>query len=108
MEKKIYAPVIIPTLNRYNHFKRCLESIEMCTGAEYTEVYVGLDYPPSEKYIEGWKKIDNYLAEKEKNNRFKRLIVFRRGHNCGVGVNGSNGSLLVEEVSKTYDRYIFS
>ena len=104
----IYAPVIIPTLNRYPHFKRCLESLELCTGAEYTEVYVGLDYPPSEKYIVGWKKIDDYLKEKEKNNKFKRLMVFRRTHNCGVGVKGSNGSMLVEEMSRTYDRYIFS
>ena len=33
-----YAPIVIPTLNRYEHFKRCLESIERCTGAEYTDV----------------------------------------------------------------------
>jgi len=85
-----------------------LGSLEMCTWAEKTEVYVALDYPPSEKYIDGWKKIDDYLREKEKNNKFRRLIVFRRDHNCGVGVKGSNGSLLVEEISKIYDCYIFT
>lgn len=51
-----YAPVIIPTLNRYDHFIKCLESLEKCSGAEYTEVFVALDFPPSNKYIEGWKK----------------------------------------------------
>jgi len=106
---KSYAPVIIPTLNRYVHFKRCLESLENCTGAEFTDVYVGLDYPPSEKYVEGWTLIDDYLAEKEKNNKFNKLIVFRRDHNCGVGKEGSNGRLLLTEIqSSLYDRYIFS
>ena len=61
-----FAPVIIPTLSRYEHFRKCFESLEKCTYAEETDVYVGLDYPPSEKYIEGWKKIDRYLQEKEK------------------------------------------
>ena len=51
----IFAPVIIPTLNRYEHFRKCLESLEACTGAEKTDVYVALDFPPSEKYVEGWK-----------------------------------------------------
>ena len=64
MEIKTYAPVLIPTLNRYEHFKRCLESLEKCTGAEHTEIFVALDYPPSEKYKEGWSKICKYLEEK--------------------------------------------
>lgn len=32
----IFTPVIIPTLNRYEHFRKCLESLEACTGAEKT------------------------------------------------------------------------
>lgn len=40
-----FAPVIIPTLCRYEHFKECLESLSRCTWAEKTEVYIGLDYP---------------------------------------------------------------
>lgn len=103
-----YAPVYIPTLNRYEHFKRCLESLERCTNADKTDVYVGLDYPPSEKYVEGWKKIDDYLVEKEKNNGFNNLYVRRRDHNCGVGVSGSNGALLLKEVETVSDRYIFT
>ena len=72
----IYAPVIIPTLNRYEHFKNCLESLEACVGADFTDVYVALDYPPSEKYVEGWKKIDIYLHKKEKDNKCKRLRIY--------------------------------
>lgn len=103
-----YAPVVIPTLNRYEHFKRCLESLERCTWAEHTDVYVALDYPPSEKYVNGWKKIDAFLHEKEKGNGFKSLVVRRRDHNLGVGHPNSNSTLLLREVKEMYDRYIFT
>lgn len=105
-EIKTFAPVIIPTLNRFDHFKRCLESLERCTDADKTDVYVGLDYPPSEHYVEGWKKIDEYLYEKEKNHGFKNLYVRRRDHNCGVGNIHDNGSLLRQEVRQVSDRFI--
>lgn len=108
MNSAYYTPVIIPTLNRYEHFKRCLESIERCTGAEHTDVYVGLDYPPSEKYVEGWKKIDAFLTEKEKKNGFKNLIVYRREHNCGVVGPASNYALLIEKIKLVSDKYISS
>lgn len=108
MEIKIYAPVIIPTLNRYDHFRQCIESLENCTGADKTVVYIGLDYPPAEKYVEGWKKIDDYLKDKECSNKFKQFVVFRREHNCGIGNENSNSNLLKKYVSKKYDRYIFS
>ena len=108
MEINKYAPVIIPTLNRYEHFKRCLESLERCSGADKTEVYVGLDYPPSEKYVKGWGMIGAYLAEKEKNNGFNKLIVRRREHNCGVGTPTSNSAILLQEVRESYDCYIFT
>ena len=103
-----YAPVIIPTLNRYEHFKRCLESLEHCTGANKTDIYVGLDYPPSEKYVDGWEKIDRYLVDKEKKNCFNNLIVCRRKYNCGMGKPGSNYDLLKKDVEKISDRFIFS
>lgn len=108
MEIKQYAPVIIPTLNRFDHFKRCLESLEKCTGAEHTDVYVALDYPPSEKYIDGWTKIGAYLVEKEKNNSFAKLCVTRRERNYGVGHENSNGAVMLREVEQKYDRYIFT
>ena len=106
MEIEQYAPVLIPTLNRYEHFKRCLESLERCTGADKTDVYVGLDFPPSDKYRKGWEKVDLYLKEKEKTHGFKNLYVRRRDHNCGVGKDGSNASLLRKEIEDKYEYYI--
>ena len=104
-----YAPVCIVTLNRYDHFRKCLESLEQCTGASETEVFVALDYPPSEKYNEGWKRIDSYLLTKESDNGFKKLNVIRREHNCGVGKPDGNWELLLENnIQEYYDRYIFT
>ena len=103
-----YAPVVIPTLNRYNHFKRCFESLEKCTGADKTILYVGLDYPPSEKYRDGWYAIDAYLHTKEKNNMFQELIVIRRPYNYGVGGENSNARVLFREVFDRFDRCIFT
>lgn len=108
MEITTYAPVIIPTLNRYEHFVRCLESLEKCTGANHTEVYVALDYPPSDKYVEGWEKIDDYLKEKEALNGFGELIVIRRDHNYGVCHENGNYETLIRELKIRYDRYILS
>lgn len=104
----IYAPVCIPTLNRYHHFRNCLESLESCTGAEYTDVYVALDYPPSEKYIDGWMKVNDYLSKKEQSHNFKKLIVIRRNFNYGLFGASRNFRLLQEEVLSKYDRFIAS
>jgi len=107
MQLKSFAPIIITTLNRYNHFKRCLESLEKCTWAEKTRVYVALDYPPSEKYIDGWKKIDKYLYEKEKNNGFYSLIVYRRTENYFFSGN-RNLSAAVNDLPEEDNTYIYS
>ena len=105
MEIKQYAPIVIPTLNRYKHFKACLESLEKCKYAEHTDVYVSLDYPPSDKYKEGWQKISEYLTDKEKTNGFKSLTVIRQTKNLGVSYP-SNYTFLKNLVLKKYDRYI--
>lgn len=102
------APVIIPTLNRYEHFKQCLESLERCSGAEFTDVYVGLDFPPNDKYVDGWKKISIYLHDKEQNHAFRKLEIIRRDKNCGVTTNDSNSALLYRYVALRYDTYIYT
>lgn len=103
----IYAPVIIPTLNRHEHFRQCLESLEKCTDADKTDVYVALDFPPSDKYVEGWKKNDVFLKEKESDNGFKSLTVYRRETNYFFSGKG-NGKVAIEDATVGVDRYVFS
>lgn len=103
-----FAPVLIPTLNRYNHFKACLESLERCRYADRTTVYIALDYPPSEKYEKGYNQIINYLEEKIENHGFKSLSVIKRDHNHGLIGREANYMMATDEVFRKHDRYIFS
>ena len=82
----IYAPVIIPTLCRYKHFKECLESLSKCKWAEETEVFIGLDYPAKESHRPGYEKIKSYLKEVG-DMTFKKIHVFEREVNYGAGKN---------------------
>lgn len=106
---KVFAPVLIPTLNRHDHLKKCLESLSRCTWAEQTEVYVALDYPPMEKYVEGWKKNKEFL-ENCGNMGFKKLHLIERAENYGTWLPGDKGNLacLAKEIRENYDRYIIT
>ena len=96
------APVTIPTLCRYEHFKRCIESLSRCTLADKTEVYVALDYPAKESHWDGYNKIKDYLlSHKEDNLGFKKLIVIQRSRNYGLGEEGNIMTLRKEIFSKS-------
>jgi hypothetical protein len=99
---EIYAPVIIPTLCRFEHFKRCIDSLSRCTGAEYTDVYVGIDYPLKDEHWNGYLKICDYI---KKVSGFRNLIVLKREKNYGVSGNTKD---LKEIVRRKSDRYIYS
>lgn len=99
------APVIIPTLCRYNHFKQCIESLSRCTWADKTDVYIGLDYPAKESHWDGYKKIRDYLESC--NLGFKSLNVVIREKNYGFGLSG-NLQTLRNQVLEKYDRFISS
>lgn len=100
----VYAPVIIPTLNRYEHFIRLIKSLERNVSANKTEIVVGLDFPPSHKYEEGYHKIKEYL--KTFTGGFKKVTVLRATENLGVGANSARLIRYVKEQGYRY--YIFS
>lgn len=101
-EIREYAPVLIPTLNRYEHFKRCVESLSRCTHADKTELIIGLDYPPSDKYREGWEKISSYV---DTITGFKKITVLRAESNLGAIVNSRS---IREYAKKQYQTYIYT
>jgi hypothetical protein len=78
---KIYYPVVIPTLCRFTHFKRCIESLVQCTYADKTEVIIGLDYPLKEEHKQGYKQICEYLPTI---SGFKKVTIIRRTENWGA------------------------
>jgi len=110
----IYAPVIIPTMNRFEHLKKCLESLAQCTWADRTEVYISLDYPPDgawDKYGYGWERSRDWLRSIG-DFGFKRIYLMEQSSNLGValGKKGvtTNYDYLVQWVSESCDRYILT
>lgn len=97
-----YYPVVIPTLNRYEHLKRCVESLSRNTHAEQTELIIGLDYPPSEKYLKGYLKIKEFVLTI---TGFKKVTVLERTENYGAERNIKE---LFEYVFNSYDAIIFT
>lgn len=78
-------PVAIPTCNRVGHLRNCVESLSRCTHADRTELVIGVDYPPSEKYVEGWLGIKEYVRTI---SGFGKVTVFVHEKNLGAAENG--------------------
>ena len=105
MDKKddiLYAPVIIPTLCRYEHFKRCIKSLAACTGANNTDIYIGLDFPLKDSHKEGYDKISNFLPQIK---GFKNVFIIRHKTNKGPTENTRE---LLEIVKSKYEYYIYT
>lgn len=105
----IYAPVIIPTLNREAHLRRCINSLKKNGYAKYTDIYISVDYPPSDRYIEGHKMVVKYLKENEDDLKkcFNEVHIYYQEKNLGAYVNGPFLRDLVENSGK-YEGFIFT
>ncbi len=101
----IYYPVCIPTLNRYEHLKACVESLQRCTHADKTELIIGLDAlppPPNyEVYRVGYEKVKAYLPTI---TGFAKVTILERDTNYGAERNWDD---LAKYCLKHYDAYIF-
>lgn len=103
MMNSSYAPIIIPTLCRFDHFKRCIESLAANKIALETELYIGLDYPPSKKYEEGWRKIKDYIPTI---SGFKNVVTLEATTN--LTAQGNIEVLKKHIRQQGYDSYIFT
>lgn len=102
MDIEQFAPVLILTLNRHVHFKRCVESLSRCTYADKTDIFIALDYPLYESHWEGYNIIKEYLPTIK---GFKKITIIERKSNLGPGVNSRSAR---QEIFKYYDRMISS
>lgn len=96
-------PIIIPTLNRYEHLKCCVDSLANNPFARDTELVIGLDYPPTDKYQAGYEKIKGYLTTI---NGFKKVTVLTAQHNLGVVENCKRLREYVQSLG--FDGFIFT
>lgn len=101
--KMIYAPIIIPTLNRIEHLERCITSLQKNVWAQYTTLIISVDYPPEEKYESGYRKVCEYLSRKI--TGFAHVEIIYQSENLGAY---ENTEYLKRVVRRRWDRYIFS
>lgn len=97
----IYAPIIIPTLNRYEHLKRCIKSLQQNGWAKYTELFISVDYPVKESQWEGYQKVKEYLENGIEG--FQRVNMFYQAKNLGIF---KNFLFLKQVIFEQYDRCI--
>ncbi len=98
----MYAPVLIITLCRYEHFKRCIESLARCAGADQTEVFIGLDYPKDESHWPGYRQILEYIDTIQ---GFKEVHIYKRDVNYGPVMNVKD---LRMKIRDRFDRHIYT
>ncbi len=99
-----YAPIMIPTCNRYEHLKRCLDSLASNTLAKETDIFLSVDYPPQKEYFLGYEKIVDFLKRFDK-NKFNKFEIIIQKENLGPK---KNCKFLYDLLKKDYDRFIFS
>lgn len=80
------APIIIPTLNRIEHLKRCIDSLKENPLALETDLYISVDYPPEEKYFEGYQLVKKYVTEELKGG-FRNIFYYIQSENLGPEMN---------------------
>lgn len=97
------VPIIIPTLCRYEHFVRCIESLKKNKYAQYTDIYIGIDYPITEEQREGHDKIVKYVT---KISGFRKVIILSQDYN--LGPSGNSAQLICRLKEDGYKRYIFT
>lgn len=98
-----YAAVIIPTLNRKKHLKRCVESLLKSKESEYTDLYISVDYPPNDKYWDGYDDVKEYVNTI---NGFQKVEVFFQRTNLGPGLNRNFLEQKIKEDG--HDKYVFT
>ena len=76
------APIMIPTLCRFEHFKSCVESLAKCNLSKETDLYVSLDYPTKESHWDGYRRIKEYLEDGV--SGFRKVYVYIQDKNLGA------------------------
>lgn len=98
----IYAPVIIPTLNRKKHLQRCISSLQRNSWAQNTTLIIGVDYPPTESYRKGYEEVCAYLHEGISGFEHVEIIY----HKTNLGPYQNYCFLKRYAISK-WDRFIY-
>ena len=107
MEKNINdkmkkTAIVLPTLCRDKHLKKCLDSLMKNPWAKYVDLYVALDYPAKDSHWPGYRRI-LMLMERDY-SMFRSFHLIKRTTNYGADRNMDS---LYEEVIKDYEQFIY-
>jgi len=78
------APVLIPTMSRFNKLRRCINSIRKSGLAKKTDLFLAIDFPAKQEHIRGFQKINNYANSV---TGFKSVTILKRKENFGAFLN---------------------
>ena len=98
------APVIIPTLCRVTHLKKLLDSLKENLYSYETEIFISVDYPPSDIYQKKYSEMILFLQNYDF-SVFKNVSIFYQKENLGFI---DNNLFLIDKIKEKYDRYIFT
>lgn len=98
------APVMITTLSRKSYLERALISLSKNSYAKYTDLFISVDYPPSEKYEEGYRQVCEFLKEFDFSSFKSVEVTYQRRNLGGTG----NAFFLENKVRKVSDKIITS
>ncbi|MCR4661444.1 MAG: glycosyltransferase [Clostridia bacterium] len=98
-----YAPILVPTLNRYEQLEKCVYSLSLNYEAQFTDLFIALDYPPSKKYYAGYKKVCDYVYGPI--SGFRSVTIIKRNKNYGPTRNINEAR---KQIFNTYNRLIIS
>lgn len=96
------APILITVYDRDKHFKKTIESLLACNGADETVVFIALDGPASNSASEKQISIKKYIS---KIKGFKKVNLIQRDENYGAV---DNFNLARNEVFLNYDTIIIT
>lgn len=95
------APLVITVYSRFNHFKKCINSLSKCPEASETVLYVGSDAFAKEEDRKDIEKIRDYV---QTISCFKKIVeVF---HSVNIGAT-QNYEITFAKVFEKHDKFIF-
>ena len=100
--KNVKTAILIPTLCRNEHLKKCLESLSKNPWAKYVDVYIGVDYPTKDSHWPGYREVLK-LMERDY-SMFRSFHLYTRPTNFGAD---ENMNALYQEAIKDHEQFIF-
>ena len=100
--KDVKTAVLVPTLCRYKHLEKCLDSLMRNPWAKYVDVYIGVDYPAKDSHWPGYREILK-LMERDF-SMFRSIHIYKRPTNYGADRNLDD---LYQKAIQDHEQFIF-